>query len=305
MIGVIITIHPIDSTGDSVDIDYMTAYNNLWLIDYVNEANLSWQGSQGWCYTDKPNSYHTIPKNFNQFAEQSPSALEKMDNGDIQITFYIYCSSSERLSNKAIGFKVKPTNGDMVFSASDRDYNSKVSISALPPEPLDDKALVTKCIFSQKKNPQHDTNNSVYTYTWTMPREFNPDLANIVSDGPTDLSNYYYTDGLNTGNQSTYWMSPGLLFFPGTSEVNRTMKYYCDYSGMDNSTPFTVTTSNREITCLALFGYKYSWIYNDFIGCSRGINITITNMYGTTYKLHFSAASPSQDVTLSTEIVNT
>ncbi|MEV0537252.1 hypothetical protein [Kitasatospora sp. NPDC050463] len=119
-----ISITPTDECGDLIEVDPGHLVANLWLIDYVDESKLHWNGQSGWSYTDTENEFTGIPGGAGERAEVATG-----DSGTQHVTFYVYCSPG--VSRKAIGVLVRTDSedGDTFSSSQDGAYNSKVTLN--------------------------------------------------------------------------------------------------------------------------------------------------------------------------------
>ncbi|MER6951699.1 hypothetical protein ABT294_47545 [Nonomuraea sp. NPDC000554] len=118
-IGVTINIEPTDENGNPIEVDPQHLTANLWLIDYVDESKLNWNGFSGWAYTDTANDFTAIP------GESGEATIE--EGGTQQVTFYVYCSPG--VNRKSIGVQVRTDSDDTVNSSQNGTYSSKVMLN--------------------------------------------------------------------------------------------------------------------------------------------------------------------------------
>ncbi|MER6075908.1 hypothetical protein ABT187_45625 [Streptomyces sp. NPDC001817] len=110
--GVVVSFQPTDEGGIAVAVDPEELVRGTQLIDFADESALGWGGASGWCYKER--------------------SRRSMDNGTVQVTFDVTCQSSPpQPSTKAIGIKVRPTDGARAICSSlNGDYKASVEITA-------------------------------------------------------------------------------------------------------------------------------------------------------------------------------
>ncbi|MGW2545159.1 hypothetical protein ACWC5I_30850 [Kitasatospora sp. NPDC001574] len=121
-IGVMISIAPTDGDGDPVEVDSAHLLDRLWLIDYVTESTLNWNGTSGWCYTDTTNAFTATPGLSGERAEASFD-----DDGTQLVTFYVYCAPE--VSPKSIGVHVKTDSDHLIKSSLNGTHQAKVRLN--------------------------------------------------------------------------------------------------------------------------------------------------------------------------------
>lgn len=121
-IGVTISIQPTDENGNPVQVDPGHLADQVWLIDYVDESTLNWNGDSGWSYTNMANPFTAIPGGFGE-----ATATTVDDGGIPQVTLYVYCSPG--VNAKAIGVRVKTDSGDTISSSLNGTWHSKVMLN--------------------------------------------------------------------------------------------------------------------------------------------------------------------------------
>ncbi|MFJ3793963.1 hypothetical protein [Kitasatospora sp. NPDC090091] len=123
-VGVTISVTPTDENGDRIQVDPQHLASNLWLIDYLDESTLSWNGKSGWAYTDTMNEFTAVPDGAGEHAEVATD-----DNGTHHVTFYVYCSPD--VDQKSIAVRVRTDPDDdgcvnTITSSQDGRFDSSV-----------------------------------------------------------------------------------------------------------------------------------------------------------------------------------
>jgi hypothetical protein len=123
-IGLVVLIQPTNEHGDPVTIDHETLVKNTWLIDYVDESRLNWNGTSGWCYKEASRPFAIL-------GGSQPGGLQTTVDGVPVVKFDVTCySNPPKPRTKSIGVQVQTSSGNTIKSSQSGTYHSSVQITA-------------------------------------------------------------------------------------------------------------------------------------------------------------------------------